>query len=69
METACQELTLRSALSDPLIRLIMEADGVDPRTLEAMLMTVASRIRRRRHRRELATESTPLPTVDVFRGG
>jgi hypothetical protein len=69
METACQELTLRSALSDPLIRLMMEADGVDPRTLEAMLMTVASRIRRRRHRRELATESTPLPTVDVFRGG
>jgi hypothetical protein len=49
-----QESMLRSALSDPLIRLMMEADGVDPGALEAMLMAIASRIRRRRHRRELA---------------
>jgi hypothetical protein len=48
MRAASQELTLRSALSDPLIRLVMEADGVDPRALEAMLMAIASRIRRRR---------------------
>jgi hypothetical protein len=47
MRAASQELTLRSALSDPLIRLVMEADGVDPRALEAMLMAIASRISRR----------------------
>jgi hypothetical protein len=54
MGTTSQESMLRSALSDPLVRLVMEADGVDPRALEAMLMATASRIRRRRHRRELA---------------
>jgi hypothetical protein len=68
MKRASQELRLRSALSDPLIRLVMEADRVDPRALEAMLMAIASRIRRRRPHRELATESTPLPIIDVHRG-
>jgi hypothetical protein len=68
MRRASQELTLRSALSDPLIRLVMEADRVDPPALEAMLTAIASRIRRRRHRRELATESTPLPIIDVHSG-
>jgi hypothetical protein len=69
MRRASQELTLKSVLSDPLIRLMMEADGVDPRALETMLMAIASRTRRRRHRRELATEATPLPIIDVYRGG
>jgi hypothetical protein len=69
MRRASQELTLRSVLSDPLIRLVMEADRVDPRALEVMLTAIASRIRRRRNRRELATESTPLPIIDVYRGG
>jgi hypothetical protein len=35
-------------LSDPLIRLMMEADRVDPQALEAMLVATASRIERHR---------------------
>ena len=34
MRRAGQELTLKSALSDPLIRLVMEADRVDPRAVK-----------------------------------
>jgi hypothetical protein len=34
-------LTLRSALSDPLIRTVMAADNVDRGELEAMLLRIA----------------------------
>jgi hypothetical protein len=44
-----QELTLRSALSDPLIRSLMAADRVDRRELESMLLRIA----------ELVTPSLP----------
>jgi hypothetical protein len=44
MERACQELTLRSALSDPLIRAVMAADNVDPEKLESMLRQIAEQI-------------------------
>jgi hypothetical protein len=61
MRTASQELTLRSTLSDPLIRLVMEADGADPRALDAMPMAIASRIRRRRQPQGVGTSgSTPV---------
>ena len=40
----CQELTLHSALSDPLIRSVMAADNVDPGELELMLRRVADTI-------------------------
>ena len=47
-----QELTLKDALSDSLIRAVMAADGVDPRELEATLTTIARNLnggwRRRR---------------------
>jgi len=36
-----QELTLRGALSDPLIRILMAADKVDPVKLERMLTGIA----------------------------
>ena len=51
MRMAYQELTLRSALSDPLIRTMMAADNVDPAELEAMLRRIA---------KEIATEVVPL---------
>jgi len=44
MRTAKQELTLKSALSDPLIRTLMAADNVDPAKMESMLMRIAGQI-------------------------
>jgi hypothetical protein len=44
MELGCQELTMRSALSDPLIRAVMAADKVDPEKLESMLRRIAEQI-------------------------
>jgi hypothetical protein len=44
MGKACQEVTLRSALSDPLIRTVMAADNVDPVELESMLRRIAEKI-------------------------
>jgi hypothetical protein len=37
-----QELTLETALSDPLVRTLMAADGVDPQALSAMLSDIVS---------------------------
>jgi hypothetical protein len=56
MKTACQELTLQSALSDPLIRTVMAADHVDPAELESMLRRVA---------REIAGEAVPLQPLQM----
>jgi hypothetical protein len=47
MRNAYQELTLRSALSDPLIRTVMAADNVDPAKLELMLRRIAKEVARR----------------------
>ena len=35
-----RELTLGNALSDPLVRTVMAADGVDPKDLRAMLAEI-----------------------------
>jgi hypothetical protein len=48
MRSAYQEWTLRSALSDPLIRTVMAADNVDPVKLEAMLRRIAQEVALRR---------------------
>lgn len=37
-----QELTLNNALSDPLVRAMMAADGVDPQELSAMLRDIVA---------------------------
>jgi hypothetical protein len=37
-----QELTLNNALSDPLVRSMMAADGVDPQALSAMLHDIVA---------------------------
>ena len=44
MGKAFQEMTLRSALSDPLIRTVMAADNVDPVELETMLRRIAEEV-------------------------
>lgn len=44
MRPEIQELTLRSALSDPLIRTLMAADRVDRRELESMLLRIAGQV-------------------------
>jgi hypothetical protein len=44
VRTENQELTLRSALSDPLIRTLMAADRVDRRELESMLLRIAGQV-------------------------
>lgn len=41
MRTYIEEPTLAGALADPLVQAVMAADGVDPKKLEAMLMSVA----------------------------
>jgi hypothetical protein len=56
MTMACQELTLQSALSDPLIRTMMAADHVDPAELESMLRRIA---------REIAAEAVPLQPLQT----
>jgi len=44
MRTSRQELTLSSALSDPLVRTLMAADKVDPVQLQSMLAGIAGRL-------------------------
>jgi hypothetical protein len=44
MRISRQELTLSSALSDPLIRTLMAADKVDPVQLQSMLVGIAGRL-------------------------
>ena len=41
MKPTYQELTLKNMLTDPMIRLAMNADHVDPQELGAMLARVA----------------------------
>lgn len=36
-----RDLTIDEAVRDPMIRLVMKADGVDPRALETMLRSLA----------------------------
>jgi len=36
-----RDLTIDEAVRDPMIRLVMKADGVDPRALEKMLRSLA----------------------------
>jgi hypothetical protein len=47
MQRDCRELSMAQLLSDCITRAVMNADGVDPGELEAMLRRVAaSRARR-----------------------
>ncbi len=45
-----QELTLKNALTDPLVRTMMAADGVDPEELNSMLHEIVATLdQRTRH--------------------
>ena len=45
-----QELTLNNAFSDPLVRTVMAADGVDPQEMNSMLLEIVSTLdQRARH--------------------
>jgi hypothetical protein len=46
MNKSGRDMTLADALSDPLIRTVMAADGVDPRELAAILHTIAGKLER-----------------------
>jgi hypothetical protein len=52
MSRKSHELTIESALSDPIVKAVMTADGVDPKELAALLcsisQTIISRSKRRR---------------------
>ncbi|WP_027058280.1 hypothetical protein [Mesorhizobium loti] len=41
-----RDLTIDEAVRDPMIRLVMKADGVDPRAFEKMLRSLADERRR-----------------------
>ncbi|ESY78582.1 hypothetical protein X740_18910 [Mesorhizobium sp. LNHC221B00] len=42
-----RDLTIDEAVRDPMIRLVMKADGVDPRAFETMLRSLANGQRRK----------------------
>ncbi|OLB74812.1 MAG: hypothetical protein AUI16_13705 [Alphaproteobacteria bacterium 13_2_20CM_2_64_7] len=46
MNKSRRDMTLTDALSDPLIRTVMAADGVDPGELAAILHTIAGKLER-----------------------
>ena len=45
MTNLCQDLTIEGALTDPMVRALMKADGVDPRAFEALLRSSARNLR------------------------
>ena len=45
MTLRCRELDLKAMLADPIVKTVMEADGIDPRELEAELQQIAARLR------------------------
>jgi hypothetical protein len=42
-----QELTLKNAFTDPLVRTVMAADGVDPEELNSMLHEIVAALDQR----------------------
>ena len=56
MKHSRQELTLENAFTDPLVRTVMAADGVDPQELCSMLHEIVAALDRRpRHPVERAS--------------
>jgi hypothetical protein len=48
--TCCREPSLDDILSDPIVKAVIDADGVDANELNAMLRRVAHRRRSAQHR-------------------
>ena len=55
-----QSLTFPEILSDPLVRLVMKADGVDPEALENELSDIAASLD------ATETEQPPCPTASLL---
>jgi len=51
MNMSCRELKLSTILSDPLVRAVMAADGIDPGQFADMLCDVARKLEAREQRR------------------
>jgi hypothetical protein len=45
MTSHCRELDLKAMLADPIVKAVIQADGIDPRELEAELMQIAALLR------------------------
>jgi hypothetical protein len=45
----CREPTITEMLSDPIVKAVMQADGIDPAALEAELQSLAQEISARRY--------------------
>src|SRR6516164_8988966 len=53
MTSHCREFGLKAMLAHPIVKAVMQADGIDPRELEAELQQIALLLR--------ATRNTPKP--------
>jgi hypothetical protein len=60
MSSHCREPRLAEMLADPIVKAIMEADGVDSRELEAELQQTAALLH--------ATPRALLPPASALRG-
>ena len=60
MSSHCREPRLEEMLADPIVKAIMEADGVDSRELEAELQQTAALLH--------ATSRTLFPPASALRG-
>ena len=50
MTPHCRELGLKDMLADPIVKSVMQADGIDPRELEAELLQIAALLHATRNR-------------------
>jgi hypothetical protein len=74
----CQELSIKEMLTDPVVRVLMSADGVHADELEALLWSVANLLRARslkdgkglpeRNEAERARPTTVICTLLLFPG-
>ena len=59
------KLSIDEALADPIVRLMMEADGLNVADVRAQMMAVARRLRRRNKLVHLASDPDHLPVDHV----
>ena len=57
MSSHCHELRLEEMLADPIVKAVMEADGIDSRELEVELRQTAALLH--------ATRCTPFPPASA----
>ena len=50
MTSHCREFGLKAMLAHPIVKAVMQADGIDPRELEAELLQIAALLHATRNR-------------------